>query len=202
MCYDLKASIVSYLLGLTAGITAIYTNQLILGWLILFYCQIQLAEAIIWYGIDYNSTTANKIGTVLLKYLLATHIIGVGIGIYYSTKSPRTVWPLALGIVMFFVGVIVYQCTTSPSTTYPGETGRLKWEFPLWWYNIGYIIFIALIWLFIPDIYSRLFMIITFSILWLMAQTSKSPGSVWCFMSAIAAPLIVAGNYLILTRSI
>jgi len=75
MCYSFKTSILSYILGMISGIFAILTNQIVLGVLILTYSQMQLAEMLIWHGIDTNNENLNKFGTSYGKYLLATHNI-------------------------------------------------------------------------------------------------------------------------------
>ena len=91
MCYDLRTSLLFYTVGMISAIFAIYTGfsnnnsgQLILGFLVLTYVQVQLGEAIIWRGIDTNSTNLNKTGTDYLKYTLSMHIIGIAIGVLIS----------------------------------------------------------------------------------------------------------------------
>lgn len=94
MCYSLFTSIISYSLGLISGILAIYTKQYILGLFILFYCQMQLSEALIWYGIDTNNDFFNELGTSFGKYSLATHNIGMSLGIIlcYLDKENKIDW--------------------------------------------------------------------------------------------------------------
>ena len=70
MCYSFRTSIISYTLGIAAAIFALCTRQIALGVLILFYCQIQFGEGIIWYGIDNKNQNINKIGTSFLQYAL------------------------------------------------------------------------------------------------------------------------------------
>lgn len=192
MCFDLRASIASYIIGLTAGLTALYTKQYILGWLILSYIQIQLAEAIIWYGIDTDSKSINKTGTLLLKYFLATHLIGVGIGIYFSSGI---IWPFLVGIVFFLCVCILYWFNPGEKTIYPGPKGRLEWKFPVWWYTIQYIIFIILMLMFLPTRASKIFIISAYTLLLLIAIFTGATESMWCFLSAFAAPVIVLVNY-------
>ena len=54
MCFSFKTSLVSLTIGIISSIFALCTNQITLGVLIFFYAQMQLAEAIIWRGIDTN----------------------------------------------------------------------------------------------------------------------------------------------------
>ena len=74
MCYSFRTSIFSYTMGISAAIFALSTRQYILGMLILSYCQIQLAEAIIWRGIDTDNKSLNKAGTDYAKYTLPSHL--------------------------------------------------------------------------------------------------------------------------------
>ena len=84
MCYSVKTSIISYTLGIIAGIFALFTRQTVLGLLILAYSQMQFSELLIWYGIDTDNDNLNRFGTSYGKYLLATHNIAIGIGIILS----------------------------------------------------------------------------------------------------------------------
>ena len=63
MCYSVKTSIISYILGIIAGIFALSTRQITLGILILTYSQMQLAELLIWFGIDTDNDNLNRSGT-------------------------------------------------------------------------------------------------------------------------------------------
>lgn len=192
MCFDLRASIASYIIGLTAGITALYTKQYILGWFIIFYIQIQLAEAIIWYGIDTDSESINKIGTLLLKYFLATHLIGIGIGIYVNSAI---IWPFLVGIGFFLCVCVLYWFKPGAKTTLPGPKGRLEWKFPMWWYTIPYILFIVFMLMFLPTRESKIFIISVYTLLLFIAMSTRATESMWCFLSAVAAPIVVFVNY-------
>lgn len=211
MCYSVKTSLVAYTLGILSFIFALYTKQYILGFLILFYCQIQLGEAIIWYGIDTDNIGLNKFGTSFLKYMLATHIIGIGIGVYIATKDIRV---LIFGIICFIAVIIYYKLTDNKDldTTYPANrtlekvcqssSNRLKWPFSQGWYFFYYIIGIILILLYIPELYSKIFIIGFFSIIYLLSfiYFKQTTSSIWCMLSAIAAPILVIGNYFILKK--
>ena len=70
MCYSFQTSIFSYCIGMLSSIFAMCTNQITIGFLILFYTQMQLAEALIWKGIDTDNVHLNKIGTAIAKYSL------------------------------------------------------------------------------------------------------------------------------------
>ena len=91
MCFSFKTSLVSLTIGIISSIFALCTNQFTLGVLIFFYAQMQLAEAIIWRGIDTNKKSLNRKGTIYAKYILPTHNLAIGIGhliaLHYQKKS-------------------------------------------------------------------------------------------------------------------
>ena len=115
MCYSVKTSIISYILGIIAGIFALSTRQITLGILILTYSQMQLAELLIWQGIDTYNDNLNRTGTSYGKYLLAIHNIAIGIGIilsiiYVSKEKLKFMdfIPLIVGI-LFFLYIFLYN---------------------------------------------------------------------------------------------
>jgi hypothetical protein len=121
MCYSFKTSIISYLIGMISGIVALFIKEYIVGLLILAYCQIQLAEAIIWKGIDTDNTQLNKTGTLYAKYTLPAHLLAVGIGImvtliYTHTNitnitnnkiEKKIIIPPLIGL-LFYLGVVIF----------------------------------------------------------------------------------------------
>jgi hypothetical protein len=166
MCFSFKTSIISYALGMISGVFAICTRQYVLGSLILAYCQMQLSEAIIWYGIDNNDTDINKFGTAYGKYLLSVHNLAIGIGIILSVlfisrrKLKITDFiPLILGTTFMLYIFMHYYSSNYSNTTYPlnncrdkscqNSENRLAWPFPHGWYGFSYAmsIVIMLIWI-------------------------------------------------------
>lgn len=199
MCYNLNTSILTYIIGLISGLSALYTGQIILGWFILFYVQIQLAEGIIWYGIDNDSKTINSFGTTLLKYLLATHVIGIGVGIYLDNGK---LLPLLIGIGFFLCIVILYHFIPGESTIYPKPSGgRLIWKFPINWYMVAFFLILGFYWMYSDNLWSKIFLcfIYTATLLWAI-YGSRSVGSIWCWLSAILTPFIVGINYIIINK--
>jgi hypothetical protein len=121
MCYSFKTSLISYLIGMISGIVSLFIEEYIVGLLILAYCQIQLAEAIIWKGIDTDNVQLNKIGTIYAKYTLPSHLLAVGIGImitliYTQNKDNKIenniekkniIIPVIIGL-LFYIGVVIF----------------------------------------------------------------------------------------------
>jgi hypothetical protein len=222
MCFSFRTSIISYSLGMLSGAFAIYTGQWMLGTLILFYSQMQLAEAFIWKGIDENNLKLNRIGTAYGKYALGTHNFAIGLGLIFSViliqkreLVLRDFIPLVIGIIFYGIVMMIYANTKSLDVTFPANKcssnprecqnwgNRLRWPFPHKWYVISYVISLGLLFLFYDGpIRSKVFLLIIFSILFAGTAiiTPNSVGSAWCFSTAVAAPIIVGINWL-LTRS-
>ena len=216
MCYNFKTSILSYTLGMIAGILSILYKKIELGILILFYSQMQLSEALIWRGIDTDNINLNKTGTLFGKYLLATHNIALGIGIIVAAlynKTPLNLYlllPLIIGIIFFGVISYLYKKTQSVETTYPLDSScskrecqnpgnRLRWPYPHDWYFCSFIISLVILCIYIKPLKSRVFLGTAFSLLFIISYIAnpKTVGSVWCFSTAIFAPVIALINILI-----
>jgi hypothetical protein len=219
MCYNLKSSIFAYVLGMTAGIIALSSRQIVLGCLIIFYVQMQLSEGLIWYGIDNNKPIFNKIGTTYGKYILPSHLIGIGLGIIFSTLyiskqklTMNTFIPLIIGIIFFICISIYYKFKNSPSLTFPRKpcgdkscqsiTNRLVWPWPSQWYYILFIIMIIISYIYLKPLKSKLILAIIYSIMILLFIIiyTKAHGTIWCIFAAILAPLIVLINYFIIKK--
>jgi len=216
MCYSYNTSIISYTLGMISSIFALCTNQLILGLLILFYCQMQLSEAIIWKGIDDNNIELNKKGTIFGKYLLSTHNIAIGLGILLVSKkfSLKTILPLLIGVIFFLFIVIYYYQKDNINITYQADKScvdkscqnngnRLQWPYPHDWYIYSFIISLVLCFLYINPLYSKLFLMFCFSLTFILSffYNKKAMGSVWCFSAAILSPFMVIVNYYLINHT-
>lgn len=203
MCYSVKTSIIAYTVGMMSALVAIKTGNLPLGFLILFYCQIQLAEGIIWRGIDTNNLQLNQLGTTIAKYALALQLFGFGIGLYLAYGY---IHPLAIGAIFFIIVCVIYAKNPHPSHTFPFTTcqkrecqnhnNRLVWEFPVEWYAVMAILILGMYMIYVKDsLLSRSIVFIFFSATWLLSKYVVPPAiassSIWCFFSAIAAPVLV-----------
>lgn len=205
-----------------ASIIALSTRQYILGMLILSYCQIQLAEAIIWRGIDTSQPSLNRIGTLYAKYTLPLHLLFVGIGVVFmSNKNNENndikKWlPLVLGI-LFYVGVVWFYSLPSSTKSWVAKNesdmsfpsnracmvrecqnneNRLQWPFVDKWYALQTVIMYIIFFIYLPlkqSIVLCIFFTVTFLISNVIYKWSSS--SIWCFLSAILAPFLVLFNY-------
>ena len=211
MCYSFQTSLISYAIGMISGIIALCTNQILLGCLILSYIQIQLSEALIWKGIDRQDLKMNRIGTSMAKYLLAIHNIGIAIGILivYGWK-PSSLWPLFLSILFFLVVVWIYHVYPSSPYTFPmtscpdkkcqNDQNRLIWTFPQSWYIVGFLLTLCLFFLYIRPLKSAIFISIFYIVSLFLGRLifPKTMSSIWCFYSAITAPIVVCINFFII----
>lgn len=217
MCYNFKTSLISYSIGIISGIFAIMTRQFAVGLLILAYCQIQLSELLIWRGIDTNNKELNKFGTSYGKYLLATHNIAFSLGIilsiiFISKKNLKLIdfAPLMVSILFFmYIAFFIYLPQNYPDITLPldpdcvdqdkcqNPDNRLEWKYPHKWYLFSYFICMIIVMLFIKPFNSQLCIILFFTLTLIFSTIfkPKNVGTIWCFSSAILAPVLVIVNY-------
>lgn len=212
MCYNVRTSLLSYSLGLSSGIFALYTKQIILGIFILVYSQIQLGEAIIWKSIDNNNNKLNEIGTAFLKYMLTLHNIGLSIGIIMENKNRLSFnhfVPLFLSI-LFFGYVVCYEYATSHKrVTFPKKIckleqnkcdsfdNRLVWPFPHeWWYVMSFILSTILFIIYNKSIYSSIFIMGTYLLTYGLTKIiyKGKLSTLFCMFSALLSPFIVGVN--------
>ena len=220
MCFSVTTSIFSYLMGMIAAIAALSTRQYILGMLILAYCQIQLAEAIAWRGIDTSQPSLNRLGTLYAKYTLPLHLLFVGLGVVMMStgtwSNASKYIPLILGII-FYAGVVWFYSRESSikdwvkpeerDMSFPANRAcmkrecqnnenRLQWPFHDEWYVIQTLLVYIIFFIYLPRKQSVIlcsFFTVTFIISKMMYTWSTS--SIWCFLSAILAPVLVGANY-------
>ena len=221
MCYSLRSSIISYTLGMTSAIFALCTRQYILGMLILFYCQMQASEGMIWKGIDDNNLDLNKFGTKYGQYLLPSHLFAVGLGfllaVHFVEKKavqPKHFIPLTVGLIFYFVIILgPYRTEKYSDLTYPADRScmdrscqnngnRLSWQYPVRWYLVSFALYLIFLITCVKPLGSKIFIGMVFMVTLILSFIvyPHSIGSVWCFSAAIFAPLLVIGNYLIIRK--
>jgi hypothetical protein len=220
MCFSLKTSIITYTIGIASAVFAFCTRQVVLGTLILAYSQMQLAEAMIWYGVDHNDTDLNQKGTSYGKYLLPTHNIAIGLGIIFSilfvSKKKLKgidVIPLVVGVLFYIAVLLGFYMNDTAHQTFPvkkncgrdcqGADNRLAWPFPHQWYpaSLGVSIILALIW--IRPAWTKVILTVMFVLIFILSTLATTPagvGSLFCWATAILAPVIVLVNYFIIRK--
>ena len=173
----------------------------------------------IWKGIDNNNRDLNKIGNIYGKYSLVTHNIGFSIGILLTIilKFKRKLnfkdfIPLIVSII-FFIFIVVYyylpnnysdislpldpNCKKKDCQNY---NNRLLWSYPHEWYIYSFLISLFLLFMYVNISKSKILACIVFILSYILSYIYKPKvaGSVWCFMAAILAPVLVSCNYYII----
>lgn len=215
MCFSFKTSIFSYLLGVTSAIFCFCTRQIVLGMLILFFTQMQLSELIIWYGIDTNNENLNRAGTSFGKYLLPTHNFAIGLGILLVciiNKKPINVIPLIVGILFYIYVMLYFYNTESPQLTYPldktscqNSKNRLQWPYNHSYYYYSFILSFIILVIYIYPVQQKIWFMSAFSIILFFSYlfvNSSTIGSVWCFSTAVMAPIISSIGYFLIKNEI
>ena len=218
MCFSFKTSILSMTIGLLSSIFALCTNQITLGFLIFFYTQMQIAEAMIWRGIDTNQKSLNRKGTSYAKYILPTHNFAIGIGYLVALYSQKKEihWedfiPLLIGILFYFYILMIYKITNGNDLTFPRKkvpkscqnpNNRLLWPFQQNWYVISLIISLLILFFLKTMSNSSKILLSSFFILSYFSSflfSYVTIGSVFCFLTAIFSPILVLSNYFLLQK--
>ena len=218
MCYSVKTSLLSYTIGMISGIAALYIREYAVGMLILIYCQVQLAEALIWRGIDTDNIELNRKGTLYAKYTLPAHLLVAGIGFMMIPKTSNISnisknMPFYVGL-LFYIGVILYY--TYPSSIKDGKNdlsyppnlscikrecqnneNRLIWPFKDKWYLLQtFLLFFSFLVIF-PQ-YKTFIIIFYFALTYMISKITHqiTYSSIWCFISAVLAPILVLSLFL------
>lgn len=214
MCYSVRTSMVSFTIGMAAGLYALWKQKYVLGMLILTYSQIQLAEALIWTGIDRGDEQLNRAGTRYAKYMLPAHVIGLGVGVMWWSHTTygfiRAVdyIPLLLGVVLYATVMLDYYLhpDTVGEVTYPRDrecmsracqnnNNRLVWPFPQQWYVLTYLLCLVLLRVYLPrESFLVVMGFFTLTYVVSLAVNHWTASSLWCFSAAILAPLMVGAT--------
>ena len=211
MCFDFKTSVVTSTIGMASAFAAFYLKQPIFGSLILCYSIVQISEVLIWKGIDDKNDNLNRLGTNIGKWTLPAHNIAIGIGILiaYNEISDVKYWiPLMIGLVFYTIVVFVYYlsgkknqlskaCTQKKSC---GLGARLTWGYPATWYTFGFIISLIIMCFYFKPlnpsaIIGGTFFLVTYIGTYLISRRNDTFGSLWCWSTAVLAPLLVFLNW-------
>lgn len=203
MCYSFNVSIISYVLAMIAGLYALYNRLPILGVLIICYAQMQLSEAIIWFGIDTNNDHLNRLGTTVGKWALPLHNVALGIGVLISYNTQEQTlykWlPLIAGLAFYFA---VWHChyrgthhSRETNVTGTSEFAQLAWPYPHTWYALSLLLSGVIVLGYVRPLYplgllSWVAFIGTAIVTYFKAQ-NETFGSMWCWSTAILAPVFV-----------
>ena len=138
MCYDVKTSAIAYTIAIMSSIAAYRLNHPVIAALIGTYSGVQLAEGVIWHGIDTENRTTNQIGTRMLGWNLSMHaVITVTAAIYfgiYNSRSRRAnltyssmavkkqlfvLWAISVALMVIMKSTTRHNAETYPSCILP-----------------------------------------------------------------------------------
>jgi hypothetical protein len=198
MCWSLQASLVTWVIGLVAGIFLLQRklkNDIVLGLLILTYSSMQLWEALMWY--DQKCGKINLIATKLAYIALWSHVLAIGVGLYLEQKI---ILPLIVGASLLLFGLLSMPTFTC---SLPGKNKHLNWGFNPAFYTIVFSISILFCLLYIkPVSYGiavSLLFLLSFAFCFLYGydeDPSKSVvGSFWCWICAFFSVIFILLPY-------
>lgn len=185
MCWSIEVSIVTWIIGLATGIyllTRRMKNDVVMGLLVLTYSSMQLWESLMWY--DQKCGEINKVGTQLAYFALWSHVLAIGIGLYFEYGA---IIPMFIG-----TGLLAYAYVAKPEVwgcSRPKNGYKnLVWGFDPKFYTAVFSIAIALCLYYIRPLnvsiaISSIF-IISFLLSMLYGWKSDATGSFWCWVCA------------------
>lgn len=211
MCFSLKTSVISFSIGMLSSLFAYLNNQKGTALFTFFYSLMQLSEILIWYGLDHDNTSINRLGTLIGKYTLPLHGVAIGIGLIWTTGKTNaiTLIPLIVGICVALYVFLVKYSINMPTITRPYNgcskpecqnlNNRLKWPYPQEWYRPFSILFSLFMMFYLKpfplNIVTPLFYLLSGLIVSHVFPHRAVVGSVWCVMTAVSAPLLVILQY-------
>ena len=216
MCWNKEVSISTFAL-ISVICYGLYKRNLpndrVMALFVMTYGSIQLAETIIWVGLEYNKPIINKIGTVLATLLLYFHPLGLLLGIkydnFYNNIKKKTLYKLFLGlaVLLFVLGVLntIYQGLVNNHnyiSYVSSKSQHLIWKIPKYLdeqYVCGVIFLVIVIFtiMFPKNIVYSLFLIAFFGITAIYSLNIGPKGlefeifrTYWCWIVAILSFLI------------
>jgi hypothetical protein len=212
MCFSQTSSIIAFSIGLSAAIFAFCTRQYATGMLILAFSQMQLSEFFIWRSFRVKSSALNRFGTNYGKWTLALHNVALGVGVLIAVAATSgrnikwTDWiPLVLGLGILLVATGFYSnksiSSITPAPVQPCASGtRLLWPYPVEWYIASSAVTFAIVLFWFKPPGWTIVALLVFTCVMAFIIEKKSAASLWCFASAVAAPIIVIVGYLIIRK--
>ena len=202
MCYNAKASALAATIGILSACVAFSLKEWVVGGLILIYSFMQVSEFLIWRGLDTGSVDLNRRGTWLASTTLRLHaIVVLVVLLVVKWKSLESNRRFAL-VGLLAISLFDWWRTTSTApallTTEPGcaKGCRLDWkfgsEYPIQILIIALALLIGAPRLIAPvAVFYGGAVLLTLILATVNPKTTFRPGTVWCFFSAIFAPLLV-----------
>lgn len=190
MCWNFQVSMITWLIGL---FTAVYLfrrgnkHDITFGLFILTFSSVQLCEALMW--LDQDCGTLNKISGIMAYFILWSHVLAIGIGLYLEF---HVIIPIITGIVLLLIAIILI-INTSWGCNKKSENGHLKWAFNSDFYSIVFVICVLFAIIYIKPVKKSVFICSIFIITYIVSYLydKKSINTLWCWISALFCGLLL-----------
>lgn len=187
MCWNFEVSITTFFIGVA---TSLYlfnrkcSYDLMLGCLIFFYSFMQLFEALMHLSLTSGNTSLNLFATRCAYYLLWSHVLALGIGLYLENPNKQSLYVILAGIMYLIVGFCLqpdFTLSAPTQTSAPHLVYGFDPSFYLYVFAAAIIILLGFTDLRITLPY-LLFYIFTF--VFTFFTNRESIASMWCWLCA------------------
>lgn len=189
MCWNFEVSITTFAIGI---MTALYLFRrrcpydLMLGSLIFFYSFMQLFEALMHASNDpqNRNESLNLFATRCAYYLLWSHVLALGIGLYLEFPTQQSALVVAVGLMYLLVGFLMQPAFT-PSGPTASSAPHLVYGFDPTFYMSVFAAAIVILLCFTDwsvTLPYLLFYVLTF--IYTYFTNRESIASMWCWLCA------------------
>ena len=196
MCINYKSSIISYLIGMISGLLLILDNpeKKAIGFFILFYTQVQLLEAIMYF---YRNNTP-----IIYSKLLLINLGLQGLIFFLSVNSVYKVNDIYFYLSLFISFYLILETFNDKFKNITIDS-KLNWNFLNQNQNINILLvvmYLTIFYWFFTKKKSKIntnYLIDKFGILLFITliisylQFDKNCPSIWCMSSAFIAPILL-----------
>lgn len=220
MCYDVPTSLCALTVGLLSAGALFALRRPVFGVFVFTYVLMQLAEALIWHGIDTDDTYLNRKGVDLASTNLAIHALSVCVAIYVFAKThtwsyTRRVFMALLTMLTIVLAIMSIYAKRSMAVVGPSPcnsaTCRLHWNWDYrdereqesvlrisnWRYPAQIVLIIAL--MYIAQVQDLGAFVLIYASLIVLAYLITPAGptrwyasmsTTWCMLCALGAPVL------------
>lgn len=213
MCFNYKASLLTFLIGMIGSILLIkygnpiyYKENIVSGIFLMFIAGIQLMDFLFWIDLD-NKLGINKITTIIgplynVGQPLILYIIKL---LYFKPKNILSMknynLPVFILNFFYFISLMVnYIYFLSSSTLITGtRKGHLSWQWIDYFNPFFYLILLAINIFYLMDFQYSLILFLIIYILFILSVIyfSYNVGELWCFFGIFIPFIMLTGSYII-----
>lgn len=213
MCWNFEVSTISFIIGMIISKLYYMRNNPFdrsFSYLIFTYSFVQLCEAIIWLSLtnktlfNIDSKIINKFATNMLYFVLFSHLIGYGYGIYKENLNYGIVnyTPIYIGVFFFLYVICQRKNFNAESNTTDKSNCHLVWNFYDNKDYMKYYIMLCVVFVLMTIKYTNIknsyIGLIFLSLTYIISFITNTDGlsSYWCWISAFLSfiPLIISNN--------